>query len=403
MSPLPGAQRSSRKDLTAPCLPSIHQCERERRREPARPYTGIRPRLANDMARSSARQTALVTGAAGFVGSHLVDRLLAEGFEVIGVDSGDVREDLGVCAQLIFNLACPASPVHYQRDPYATFTTSVVGAMRLIELARERHCTIVQASTSEIYGDPAVHPQPEGYWGHVNPIGPRACYDEGKRGAETLLSDARRCWGVDTRIVRIFNTYGPGMAINDGRVVSNFIVQALSGPDLTVCGDGQQSRSFCYVDDLVEGFLRVARLPTLEGPINRPSSGTGRLGPRGARLPRSHANSPPLRAEPPRSHANSPPLRAEPPRSHANSPPLRAEPPRSHANSPPLRAEPPRSHANSPFVSALGPRAPASHASRAESPPRQSSLIRAERARWARSPRARSPAESAALSQPGLA
>jgi UDP-glucuronate decarboxylase len=232
------------------------------------------------MARSSARQTALVTGAAGFVGSHLVDRLLAEGFEVIGVDSGDVREDLGVCAQLIFNLACPASPVHYQRDPYATFTTSVVGAMRLIELARERHCTIVQASTSEIYGDPAVHPQPEGYWGHVNPIGPRACYDEGKRGAETLLSDARRCWGVDTRIVRIFNTYGPGMAINDGRVVSNFIVQALSGPDLTVCGDGQQSRSFCYVDDLVEGFLRVARLPTLEGPINRPSSSSPRSGSR---------------------------------------------------------------------------------------------------------------------------
>ena len=242
------------------------------------------------MARSSARQTALVTGAAGFVGSHLVDRLLAEGFEVIGVDSlltgnvenlrsagrdprfhfqtGDVREDLGVCAQLIFNLACPASPVHYQRDPYATFTTSVIGAVRLIELARERHCTIVQASTSEIYGDPAVHPQPEGYWGHVNPIGPRACYDEGKRGAETLLSDARRCWGVETRIIRIFNTYGPRMAINDGRVVSNFIVQALSGQDLTVCGDGQQSRSFCYVDDLVEGFLRVARLPTLEGPIN---------------------------------------------------------------------------------------------------------------------------------------
>jgi UDP-glucuronate decarboxylase len=242
------------------------------------------------MASSSARKTALVTGAAGFVGSHLVDRLLAEGFEVIGVDSlltgnvanlraasrdprfhfqtGDVRDDLGVHAELIFNLACPASPVHYQRDPYATFTTSVVGAMRLIELARKRRCTIVQASTSEIYGDPEVHPQPEGYWGHVNPIGPRACYDEGKRGAETLLSDARRCGGVDTRIIRIFNTYGPRMAINDGRVVSNFIVQALSGQDLTVCGDGRQSRSFCYVDDLVDGFVRVARLPTLEGPIN---------------------------------------------------------------------------------------------------------------------------------------
>jgi len=242
------------------------------------------------MANSAARKTALVIGAAGFLGSHLVDRLLAEGFEVMGVDSlltgnlanlsaagrdprfhfqtGDIRDDLGVHAELIFNLACPASPVHYQRDPYATFTTSVVGAMRLIELARTQRCTIVQASTSEIYGDPLVHPQPESYWGHVNPIGPRACYDEGKRGAETLLSDARRCWGVDTRIIRIFNTYGPRMAINDGRVVSNFIVQALRGQDLTVCGDGLQSRSFCYVDDLIEGFVRVAALPTLEGPIN---------------------------------------------------------------------------------------------------------------------------------------
>jgi len=242
------------------------------------------------MANSAARKTALVTGAAGFLGSHLVDRLLAEGLEVIGVDSlltgnlanlraadrdprfhfqtGDVRDDLAVHAQLIFNLACPASPVHYQRDPYATFTTSVIGAMRLIELARTQRCTIVQASTSEIYGDPTVHPQPEGYWGNVNPIGPRACYDEGKRGAETLLSDARRCWGVDTRIIRIFNTYGPRMAINDGRVVSNFIVQALRGQDLSVCGDGLQSRSFCYVDDLIEGFVRVARLPTLEGPVN---------------------------------------------------------------------------------------------------------------------------------------
>ena len=229
-------------------------------------------------------------GAAGFVGSHLVDRLLAEGFEVVGVDNlltgslanlsaagrdphfhfrtGDVREEIGVHAELIFNLACPASPVHYQRDPYATFTTSVVGAMRLIELARRRGCTIVQASTSEVYGDPSVHPQPEAYWGNVNPIGPRACYDEGKRGAETLLSDARRCWGIDARIVRIFNTYGPRMAIDDGRVVSNFIVQALRGESLTVCGDGLQTRSFCYVDDLIEGFVRVARLPEMEGPLN---------------------------------------------------------------------------------------------------------------------------------------
>jgi UDP-glucuronate decarboxylase len=253
-------------------------------------HTGILPRRASEMAQSSTKQTVLVTGAAGFVGSHLVDRLLGEGFEVIGVDNlltgdlanlraagrdphfhfqmGDVREDLGVAAQLIFNLACPASPAHYQRDPYATFTTSVVGAMRLIELARARHSTLVQASTSEVYGDPTVHPQPEAYWGNVNPIGPRACYDEGKRGAETLLSDARRCWGVDTRIVRIFNTYGPRMAIQDGRVVSNFIVQALRGEALTVCGDGLQSRSFCYVDDLIEGFVRVARLPALEGPLN---------------------------------------------------------------------------------------------------------------------------------------
>ena len=242
------------------------------------------------MARSSARKTALVAGAAGFLGSHLVDRLLAEGFEVIGVDSlltgnlanlraaardphfhfqaGDIREELAVHAPLIFNLACPASPVHYQRDPYATFTTSVVGAMRLLDLARKRRCTIVQASTSEIYGDPTLHPQPESYWGNVNPIGPRACYDEGKRGAETLLSDARRCWGIDTRIIRIFNTYGPRMAIDDGRVVSNFIVQALRGEALSVCGDGQQSRSFCYVDDLIEGFVRVARLPCLDGPLN---------------------------------------------------------------------------------------------------------------------------------------
>jgi UDP-glucuronate decarboxylase len=144
----------------------------------------------------------------------------------------------------------------------------VLGAQRLIEMARGRPCTIVHASTSEVYGDPDVHPQPESYWGHVNPIGPRACYDEGKRGAETLLSDAKRSWGVDTRIVRIFNTYGPRMAFNDGRVVSNFIAQALKGEALTIFGEGKQSRSFCYVDDLIEGFIRVARLPSLEGPMN---------------------------------------------------------------------------------------------------------------------------------------
>ncbi|HEY6561058.1 MAG TPA: UDP-glucuronic acid decarboxylase family protein [Polyangiaceae bacterium] len=243
------------------------------------------------MGLGSIRRTALVTGAAGFLGSHLVDRLLAEGFEVVGLDSlmtgdltnlsrastdphfhfqaGDVREPLHVYAQIVFNFACPASPVHYQHDPYATFTTSVLGAQRLIELARNRPCTVVHASTSEVYGDPNVHPQPESYWGHVNPIGPRACYDEGKRGAETLLMDAKRMWNVDARLVRIFNTYGPRMAFNDGRVVSNFIVQALQGQPLTIFGDGKQSRSFCFVDDLIEGFIRVARLPDgLDGPVN---------------------------------------------------------------------------------------------------------------------------------------
>jgi UDP-glucuronate decarboxylase len=182
--------------------------------------------------------------------------------------TGDVREPCHVYAELIFNLACPASPVHYQRDPYATFTTSVLGAQRLLEMARGRHCTIVHASTSEVYGDPTVHPQPETYWGNVNPVGPRACYDEGKRGAETLMTDAKRSWGVDTRIIRVFNTYGPRMAFNDGRVVSNFVFQALQNSPLTIFGDGNQSRSFCYVDDLVEGLVRVASLTELDGPMN---------------------------------------------------------------------------------------------------------------------------------------
>jgi len=242
------------------------------------------------VALGSARRTVLVTGAAGFIGSHLVDRLLSEGFEVVGIDSlmtgdlsnlanansdphfhfqmGDVREPLHVHAELVFNMACPASPVHYQHDPYATLTTSFVGAQRLIEQARGMRSTVVQASTSEVYGDPTVHPQPESYWGNVNPIGPRSCYDEGKRAAETILMDAKRMWGIDARIVRIFNTYGPRMAFNDGRVVSNFIVQALTNQPITLFGDGQQSRSFCYVDDLVEGLLRVAMLPTLDGPLN---------------------------------------------------------------------------------------------------------------------------------------
>ena len=242
------------------------------------------------MGLGAARQTVLVAGAAGFLGSHLVDRLLDEGFEVVGFDSlmtgdlsnlskagrdphfhfqmGDVREPMHVYAQIVFNFACPASPVHYQHDPYAAFTTSVLGAQRLIEMARGRSCRIIHASTSEVYGDPTVHPQPESYWGNVNPVGERSCYDEGKRGAETLLMDAKRCWNIDARIVRIFNTYGPRMAFNDGRVVSNFVVQGLENRPVTLFGEGKQSRSFCFVDDLIEGFLRVSRLPSLDGPMN---------------------------------------------------------------------------------------------------------------------------------------
>ena len=232
----------------------------------------------------------MVTGAAGFLGSHLVDRLLDEGFEVVGIDNlmtgdlgnlekagrdphfhfqmGDVREPLKCYAELVFNFACPASPIHYQSDPYATLTTSVLGAMRLIEMARGRRCTIVHSSTSEIYGDPTVHPQPESYWGNVNPIGDRSCYDEGKRCAETLLNDARRAWGVDVRIIRIFNTYGPRMAFDDGRVVSNFIVQALRGQPLTLFGDGKQTRSFCFVDDLIDGVVAMTRPSSIDGPVN---------------------------------------------------------------------------------------------------------------------------------------
>ena len=169
---------------------------------------------------------------------------------------------------MIFNLACPASPVHYQSDPYATLTSSVLGALRLVEHARSRRCRIVHASTSEVYGDPLVHPQTEDYFGNVNPIGDRACYDEGKRAAETLLVDARRQHGVDARIVRIFNTYGPRMAFGDGRVVSNFLVQALERRPITIYGDGRQTRSFCYVSDLVDGLVRVARVERFDSPVN---------------------------------------------------------------------------------------------------------------------------------------
>ncbi|MBV8759935.1 MAG: SDR family oxidoreductase [Deltaproteobacteria bacterium] len=242
------------------------------------------------MGLGSTRRTVLVTGAAGFIGSHLVDRLLAEGFEVVGLDNlmtgdlgnledakrdsrfhleiGDVRETLHAYAEIIFNLACPASPVHYQSDPHATLTSSVLGAMRLVEHARSRRCRIIHASTSEVYGDPLVHPQKEDYFGNVNPIGERACYDEGKRVAETMLMDARRLHGVDARIVRIFNTYGPRMAFGDGRVVSNFLVQALENKPITIYGDGQQTRSFCYVSDLVEGLVAVARVESFDSPMN---------------------------------------------------------------------------------------------------------------------------------------
>ena len=221
----------------------------------------------------------LVTGGAGFIGSHLCERLLNEGNEVIALDNfftgrrenivhllgnhqfelirHDVTEPILLEVDQIYNLACPASPVHYQYNPVKTVKTSVMGAINMLGLAKRVKARIFQASTSEVYGDPEVHPQTEDYWGNVNPIGLRSCYDEGKRIAETLFMDYHRQNGVDTRIVRIFNTYGPKMLENDGRVVSNFIVQALRGEDLTIYGTGNQTRSFCYVDDLVEGFIRL--------------------------------------------------------------------------------------------------------------------------------------------------
>jgi len=239
----------------------------------------------------------LVTGGAGFLGSHLIDRLIARGDEVICVDNlftgakrniahllghprfefmrHDVTMPLYVEVDQIYNLACPASPVHYQHDPVQTTKTSVHGAINMLGLAKRVKARIFQASTSEVYGDPSVHPQTEAYWGNVNPIGIRSCYDEGKRCAETLFFDYHRQHGLDIRVARIFNTYGPRMHPNDGRVVSNFIVQALRGEDITIYGEGQQTRSFCYVDDLVEGFLRFMDLPRAEdggpgfpGPIN---------------------------------------------------------------------------------------------------------------------------------------
>jgi UDP-glucuronate decarboxylase len=233
----------------------------------------------------------LVTGGAGFLGSHLCERLLANGANVVCVDNfftgarrnvehlldhkhfevvrHDVTFSLYVEVDEIFNLACPASPIHYQRDPVQTTKTTVHGAINMLGLAKRLRAKILQASTSEVYGDPSVHPQAEDYWGHVNPIGPRSCYDEAKRCAETLFFDYRRQHQLPIKVARIFNTYGPRMHPNDGRVVSNFIVQALLGRDITVYGDGSQTRSFCYVDDLIEGLIRLmATSAEVTGPIN---------------------------------------------------------------------------------------------------------------------------------------
>jgi len=233
----------------------------------------------------------LITGASGFLGSHLCERLLSEGHEVLGVDNfftgsksnvahlmkdknfelmrHDVTFPLVVEVDAIYNLASPASPIHYQRDPVQTIKTNVLGAVNMLGLAKRLKVPIFQASTSEVYGDPQVHPQTEEYWGNVNPIGPRACYDEGKRAAESLFFDYNRQNNVPIRVARIFNTYGPRLAEGDGRVVSNFIVQALRGEDITIFGDGAQTRSFCYVTDLIEGFVRMmASSENLVGPIN---------------------------------------------------------------------------------------------------------------------------------------
>jgi UDP-glucuronate decarboxylase len=225
----------------------------------------------------------LITGGAGFLGSHLCERLLADGAVVVCVDNfftgarrniehlldhkhfevirHDVTFPLYVEVDEIYNLACPASPIHYQHDPVQTTKTSVHGAINMLGLAKRLRASILQASTSEVYGDPSVHPQPEDYWGHVNPVGPRSCYDEGKRCAETLFFDYRRQHNLQIKVARIFNTYGPRMHPNDGRVVSNFIVQALLGRDITVYGEGLQTRSFCYVDDLVDGLVRFMDTP----------------------------------------------------------------------------------------------------------------------------------------------
>ncbi len=233
----------------------------------------------------------LITGGAGFLGSHLCDELLNDGDEVICLDNfftgnkanirhnlsnpnfelirHDINLPINIEVDQIYNLACPASPIHYQYDPIQTTKTSVIGAINILDLAKRIKARVFQASTSEVYGDPAVHPQPESYWGNVNTIGPRSCYDEGKRCAETLFFDYQRQQNLEIKVVRIFNTYGPRMHPNDGRVVSNFIVQAIRGEDITIYGNGQQTRSFCYVDDLINGFKKMmASDPSIVGPVN---------------------------------------------------------------------------------------------------------------------------------------
>lgn len=236
-------------------------------------------------------QTILITGGAGFLGSHLCDRLLADGHAVICMDNfytgrrqniqhllahprfevlrHDIIEKISLEVDAIYNLACPASPIHYQRHPIQTTRASVEGTINMLELARRLSIPLFHASTSEVYGDPKVHPQPENYWGNVNPIGPRACYDEGKRCAETLCFDYHRQAGVSIKVARLFNTYGPRMAPDDGRVVSNFVLQALRGEDITIYGDGTQTRSFCFYSDMIEAFVRLMNTPAdVTGPMN---------------------------------------------------------------------------------------------------------------------------------------